>query len=114
MLVAKRGSGGQRPSGDRRLAALLVHLCNSARRRPSQASTAMPQTQTTPTVTPNLFQLSGHHLHITYSPSGVDGKPSMTYQDSHQSVSFKSNEIRTVECDVGILVSVTLRTKPDV
>jgi hypothetical protein len=74
----------------------------------------MPQPQTTPTVTPNLYQLSGHHLHITYSPSGIDGKPSMIYHDSHQSISFKSNEIRTVECDLGTLVSVTLRTKPDV
>jgi hypothetical protein len=74
----------------------------------------MPQPQTIPTVTPNLYQLSGHHLHISYSPSGVDGKPSLTYQDSHQSKSFKSNEIRAVECDLGTLVSVTLRSTPDV
>ena len=71
----------------------------------------MPQT---PTVTPNLFQLSGHHLHVTYSPSGMDGKPNMTYQDQHQSKSFKGDEIRTVECDLGTLVSVTLRIMPDV
>ena len=71
----------------------------------------MPQT---PTVTPNLYQLSGHHLHVTYSPSGMDGKPSMTYQDTHQSKSFKGDEIRTVECDLGTLVSVTLRMTVDV
>jgi hypothetical protein len=71
----------------------------------------MPQT---PTVTPNLYQLSGHHLHVTYAPSGIDGKPSMTYQDTHQSKSFKGDEIRTVECDLGTLVSVTLRITPDV
>ena len=71
----------------------------------------MPQT---PTVTPNLDQLSGHHLHVTYSPSAIDGKPSMTYQDTHQSKSFKGDEIRTVECDLGTLVSVTLRITPDV
>lgn len=74
----------------------------------------MPQPQTTPTVAPNLYQLSGHHVHVTFSPSSVDGKPILTYQDSHQSISFKGNDIRTVECDLGILVSVTLRTKPDV
>jgi hypothetical protein len=68
----------------------------------------------TPTVTPNLYQLSGHHLHVTYSPSGIAGKPSMTYQDSHQSKSFKGDEIRTVECDLGTLVSVTLRMMVDV
>jgi hypothetical protein len=74
----------------------------------------MPQTQTTPTVTPNLYQLSGPHLHVTYSPAGIDGKPHMTYQDSHQSKSFKATDIRTVECDLGTLVSVTLRVTPDV
>jgi hypothetical protein len=65
-------------------------------------------------VAPNLYQLSGHHLHVTYSPSGIAGKPTMTYQDSHQSKSFKGDEVRTVECDVGTLVSVTLRMTPDV
>jgi hypothetical protein len=71
----------------------------------------MPQT---PTVTPNLYQLSGHHLHVTYATSGIDGKPHMTYQDTHQSKSFKGDEIRTVECDLGYLVSVTLRMTVDV
>jgi hypothetical protein len=74
----------------------------------------MPQTQTTPTVTPNLYQLSGHHLHVTYSPTGIDGKPHMTYQDTHQSKSFKGDEIRAVECDLGYLVSITLRLTVDV
>jgi len=69
---------------------------------------------TTPTVTPNLFHLSGHHLHVTFSPSGNDGKPQLTYQDSHQSKSFKGDEIRMVECDLGMLVSVTLRMTVDV
>ncbi|HET7505819.1 MAG TPA: hypothetical protein VFK02_32595 [Kofleriaceae bacterium] len=67
-----------------------------------------------PTVTPNLFNLSGPHLHVSYSPTGLDGKPSMTYQDAHQSKSFKGDEIRTLECDLGTLVSVTIRAMPDV
>ena len=71
----------------------------------------MPQI---PTVTPNLYQLSGHHLHVTYASSGIDGKPHMTYQDTHHSKSFKGDEIRTVECDLGTLVSVTLRMTVDV
>ena len=72
------------------------------------------QSSGTPTVAPNLYQLSGHHLHVTYSPSGIAGKPTLTYQDSHQSKSFKGDEVRTVECDVGTLVSVTLRMTVDV
>jgi hypothetical protein len=67
----------------------------------------------TPTVTPNMFQLSGSHLHVTYSTTSIDGKPTMTYQDSHQGKSFRGDEIRTVECDLGTLVSVTLRMTVD-
>lgn len=75
---------------------------------------AQPQPQNSPTVPPNLYHLSGQHVHLTYSPSSVDGKPTMTYQDSHQSKSFKGDEIRKIECDLGTLVSVTLRITPDV
>ena len=71
----------------------------------------------TQTVTPNLFQLTGHaglhHLHITYATSGIDGKPSMTYQDAHEGKTFRGDEIRTVECDLGSLVSVTIRMTVD-
>jgi len=61
-----------------------------------------------PTVTPNLYQLSGKHLHVTYTTTGLDGRPTLTYQDAHQGKSFKGDEIRAVECDLGTLVSVTL------
>jgi len=64
-------------------------------------------------VTPNLFQLSGHHLHITYATSGIDGKPHFTYQDAHQTLSFSGNDIRAVESDVGVLVSVSIRRTVD-
>lgn len=70
--------------------------------------------QTPTTVSPNLYHFIGHHLHVTYSTSSIDGKPTMSYQDSHQSKSFRGDEIRAVECDVGTLVSVTLRMTPDV
>ena len=66
-----------------------------------------------PTVTPNLYQLSGHHLHVTYTTTGLDGRPTLTYQDAHQGKSFKGDEIRAVECDLGTLVSVTIRMTID-
>lgn len=72
----------------------------------------MPQAPTT--VTPNLYHLNGHHLQVTYATSGIDGKPTMSYHDAHQSKSFRGDEIRAVECDLGTLVSVTLRMMPDV
>jgi hypothetical protein len=65
------------------------------------------------TVTPNLYHLTGHQLHITYATSGIDGKPSLTYQDTHAARAFRGDEIRSVECDLGTLVSVTLQMTPD-
>lgn len=65
------------------------------------------------TVTPNMYQLSGHHLHVSFTTTGIDGKPHLTYQDAHQSKSFRGDEIRVVECDLGTLVSVTLRMTVD-
>ena len=66
-----------------------------------------------PTVTPNLYQLSGKHLHVTYTTTSIDGHPTLTYQDAHQGKSFRGDEIRAVECDLGTLVSVTIRMTVD-
>jgi hypothetical protein len=50
---------------------------------------------------------------VTYTTTSLDGKPTMTYQDPHEGKSFRGDEIRTVECDLGTLVSVTLRMTVD-
>jgi|SRR3954454_3617675 hypothetical protein len=63
--------------------------------------------------TPNLYQLSGQHLNITYSTSGIDGKPHFSYQDLHQTLSFTGDQIRSVVTEVGTLVSVTIRMTVD-
>lgn len=67
----------------------------------------------TQTVTPNMFQLGGSHIHITYTSTSIDGKPTLSYQDAHLGKSFRGDEIRTVECDLGSLVSCTLRMTID-
>jgi hypothetical protein len=64
-------------------------------------------------VTPNLYQLQGKNLHVTYSTSGIDGRAHFSYQDTHQSLSFRGDEIRTQETEIGTLVSVTLRRTVD-
>jgi hypothetical protein len=64
-------------------------------------------------VKPNLYQLQGKNLHVSYSTSGIDGKPHFSYQDTHQSLSFRGDDIRTQETEIGTLVSVTLRRTPD-
>ena len=59
------------------------------------------------TPAPNFFQLQGGSLHITYSTTGIDGKPHFSYQNGPQSLSFSGDQIRTVGTEVGTLVSVT-------
>ena len=51
---------------------------------------------------------------MTYATSSLNGQPILTYQDSHQAKSFRGDEIRAMECDLGTLVSVTLRMTVDV
>lgn len=62
---------------------------------------------------PNLFQLHGNHLQVTYSTSGIDGKPHFTYHDPHQTHSFSGAEIRTLASEIGTLVTVTIRKTVD-
>ena len=61
---------------------------------------------TTERPAPNLFELRSKLLHITYSASGIDGKAHLTYQDKHQTLSFRGDEVRALETEIGTLVSV--------
>ena len=63
--------------------------------------------------TPNLYQLHGHHLHITYSTSSIDGKPRFQYHDPFQTLQFSGDQIRTLDSEIGTLVTVTIRLTPD-
>jgi hypothetical protein len=62
---------------------------------------------------PNLYQLSGHKIQITYSTSSFDGQPLFHYQDPSQNLQFKGKEIRTIDTQGGTLVAVTLNLTPD-
>jgi hypothetical protein len=68
------------------------------------------QTTATP---PQLYQLSGVQLHLSYTPCGLDGQPQFIYEDAQQRLDFKGNEIRTSKCDLGTLVTVSLRVTVD-
>jgi hypothetical protein len=63
--------------------------------------------------TPNLFELHGDCLAVTYSTSSFQGEPLLMYQDAHRSLRFRGDDIRSVEAEIGELVSVTLATTPD-
>lgn len=62
---------------------------------------------------PNLYQVHGSGLQITYATSGIDGKAHLQYHDSAQTLQFSGDEIRTVEAEIGTLVTVTIRMTVD-
>jgi len=65
------------------------------------------------TKTPNLYHLHGKDLEVSYTTTTIAGQPALTVQDSQGLQSFGHNEIRVVPCDLGTLVSITLRTTAD-
>ena len=56
----------------------------------------------------NKFELSGNGTTITYSSTGIGGKPSLSYKDRKFDMQFSGNQIRTERSELGELVTVTL------
>jgi len=63
--------------------------------------------------TPDLYTLHGGGLHVSYSTTGIDGKPHFTYQDSQGSTSFSGDQIEVAKTPVGDLVTVFIRRTVD-
>jgi hypothetical protein len=61
----------------------------------------------------NLFELSSSSIHVTYSSTSILGGPLLSYRDSQLSRSFRGQEIRIQDTEVGQLISVTLESIPD-
>src|SRR5947209_5060451 len=66
-----------------------------------------------PFVTPNLYQVQNNQLHISYSTTGIDGKPHFHYQNATQSLDFTGDQIHSEATEIGTLVSVRIRLTPD-
>ena len=62
---------------------------------------------------PNLFEVSGYGIQITYSTSSFDGQPHFNYQDTHQSKLFIGDQIHTEATELGTFVSVLIQQTPD-
>ncbi len=67
----------------------------------------------TPKRAPNLYELSGTRLKVTYSSSSIAGKPLLTIRQGRKDQQFTGNEIKTDKTQIGQLVTVTLETQPD-
>ena len=57
---------------------------------------------------PNLFELSGNGIHVTYSTTSLTGRPLFNYHDAFQVKNFSGDEIQTAETILGKLVTVFL------
>jgi len=62
---------------------------------------------------PNLYELKGMGIEITYSITSISGQPQLTYKDRKRSLTFRGDEIRQVESEVGQQITVTLEQVPD-
>jgi hypothetical protein len=75
---------------------------------------SMAQPQALPFARPDLYQLSGGGISVTYCPIHAGGLSHFTYHDPRQTQNFIGNQIRTVEVpDLGTVVSVTLAITVD-
>jgi hypothetical protein len=62
---------------------------------------------------PNLFDLSGEGITVSYSTTSIDGKPRFTYKKGRQSLSFSGKDITSLDIGIGTLVSVLIASTPD-
>jgi len=76
-------------------------------------ASTLSQAQTSQPMAPNMYQLAGGHLSVTYSTTSINGQPHLNYQDGSQTLSFIGNQIRQTKTDIGTLVSVTVRMAAD-
>lgn len=61
----------------------------------------------------NIFNLSGAHMHVTYSTGALGSKQGLVYQDAHQTRQFSGDQLTKVATDAGEVVSVTLQLTVD-
>jgi hypothetical protein len=61
----------------------------------------------------NYYQLHGGGLQVTYSTTGIDGKPHFGYHDALQSLSFSGDQITKEATAIGTLVTVRIRMTID-
>jgi hypothetical protein len=61
----------------------------------------------------NSFELTGKSIHVSYSSSSFAGQPMLSYRDNRISRSFSGNEIRSVDTELGRLITVTLDSIAD-
>jgi hypothetical protein len=73
--------------------------------------TSVPITQF---ANPDVYELEGGGISVTYLLRGVGGLPHLTYRDALRTLNFSADQIRAVEVpDLGTIVSVTIVSSVD-
>ncbi|HEV3155894.1 MAG TPA: hypothetical protein VGZ00_00940 [Candidatus Baltobacteraceae bacterium] len=85
---------------------------NQTKAQPGASATSQSGAQIQ-LVIPDLFQVSGDGLHITYLTQVAGGKPQLVYQDATQRLVFNGDEITRAESELGTTLSVFLRRTVD-
>jgi hypothetical protein len=62
---------------------------------------------------PNLFELSGDGIQITYSTTSLVGPPQFTYHDATQATTFMGDQIQVTPSSLGTLVSIVIHQTID-
>jgi hypothetical protein len=65
------------------------------------------------TAAPNLYQLRGEGVAVTYSTTSIDGQSRFAFKKGRQTLSFSGDEIESVGIGIGTLVSVVIANVPD-
>ena len=67
----------------------------------------------TPDTTPNLYELQGDKVRITYSTSSISGQPQFNFSQGRKALHLSGTDIQTVKTPIGTLVTVTIDETPD-
>ena len=62
---------------------------------------------------PNLFTLVGRNTQVTFAASSLTGQPQLHYQDPERNLAFTGDEIRSLDTEIGTLITVSLEEIPD-
>src|SRR3954454_6165192 len=73
----------------------------------------MSQRTTSVQANPNLFELRGGGLHVTFTASAIDGKNHLSYRDADGPKEFSGRQIATTRTPLGALHTVELRQVAD-
>lgn len=63
---------------------------------------------------PDLIDLSGADLDISLAFAGLRGRPELTYQDGHRTLTFHGDDIIVQDSDLGTLATVVIDRVADV